>query len=421
MIRDALLAIGLLLSTAGQLRFPGLPLALGPGEVCLALWVLLSLGYEAGRLGPPSTPALSRLLLFWLVFALAQSIGLFMGLATEDFRDTASCIHDILAYLLVAAVSCLVVVLPDTERRLHRITWIAVAGGSICVLALMAAALGAFRIPGIEPWWNGWSRFRGWSDNPNQFGLLCSALVILSLHLLETARRPIEGLAALLCGLPVFAAGLLTQSDSFVLVVLIAGPMILGIKLWTWLFTLERQLSLRAAFASLLVLAVPGFLASAAPFVPAALERAEQYVVETMEKNDQAENRFKLWSEAIEIGLNAGMLGLGPGPHLVNKQWKRPPPDKFEAHFVILDLFVQGGILASLSFVWLVVATLLVVCRGGLVSLTALIFTLFVFSMFHHFIIRHPIFWFSVALCLAAGEGVRRLNPGPAREPLKCA
>jgi O-antigen ligase/polysaccharide polymerase Wzy-like membrane protein len=422
MIRDALLAIGLLLTTAGQLRFPGLPLdAIGPGEVCLALWVALSLAYEAGRLGPPPTPALTRLLMFWLVFAFAQSVGLFQGLATEEFRDTGSCLHDMLAYVLVASVSCLAVVMPDSERRFQRVSWITVAVGAVCIAALIAAGMRLFTIPGVEPWWNGWSRLRGWSDNPNQFGLLCSALLILSLHLVETARKPVEGLAALLCSIPIFLGGILTQSDSFILVVLIAGPMILGMKLWVWLFSAGRRLSLRTAFASLLVLAVPGFLVAATPFAPAVFEHAEQFVVETMEKNDQAENRFKLWSEALEIGINAHMLGLGPGPHLVNKQWKRPPPDKFEAHFVILDLFLQGGLLASLSYVWLVATTFMVACRAGLASLTALIFTLFVFSMFHHFIFRHPIFWFSVALCLAAGEGARAMKRASEREPLRCA
>jgi hypothetical protein len=411
MIRDVLLALGVLLSTAGQLRIPGLPgAAIGPGEACLALWVGLALGYETGRLGPPLTPALSRLLLFWLVFAFAESVGLFMGLATEDFRDTVSCMHDMVAYVLLAAVSCFMVVLPNIERRLHRITWLILAGGAVCLSLLMASALGVIRIPGIELWWNGWSRFRGWSDNPNQFGLLCSALVILSLHLAETAARPGERLAAILCGVPCFVAGVLTKSDSFVLVVLIAGPMFLAFKLWTWLFSVERRLSLRTALASLIFLAVPGFLVSAAPFAPMAIEQAQKFAVETMEKNDQAENRFKLWAEAVEIGIKAGMLGLGPGPHLVNKQWKRPPPDKFEAHFVILDLFVQGGLLASLMYIWLVTTTFLVTCRAGLIALTTLIFTLFVFSLFHHFIFRHPVFWFSVSLCLAAGLGIRKVG-----------
>jgi hypothetical protein len=39
--RDALMAVGLLLTTATQLRLPGSPL--GPGEVCLVIWIALTL------------------------------------------------------------------------------------------------------------------------------------------------------------------------------------------------------------------------------------------------------------------------------------------------------------------------------------------------------------------------------------------
>ena len=119
---------------------------------------------------------------------------------------------------------------------------------------------------------------------------------------------------------------------------------------------------------------------------------------------DDGESNFELWRETI-VGVEAKILTRGPGPHLVNKQWNRPPPDKLEAHFVVLDLFTQGGILAALSFVWLTTTACLVAYRARLFALTTLIFVLFVFSMFHHFIIRHPIFWFSIALCLALGDG----------------
>ena len=407
MIRDALLAIALPLSTAHQLRLGS---GIGPGEVCLALWIFLALGYEAGRLGPPLTPALSRLLVFWLVFAFAQSVGLFMGLATEEFRDTVSANHDTVAYLLSAALSCFMVALPDPERRLRRVTWITVVFSAACLVVLVACAVGVFRLPGIEPWWNGWGRMRGWSENPNQFGLLCSALVLLSLYLAETADGARERLAALAFALPSFVGGVLSGSDSFILLMMIGWPMFLGLKLWTWLFSTERGLSLRTTFAFLIFLAFPALIVSAAPFLPSAIERAQNFAVETMAKNDQAENRFKLWNEAVEIGVEAGMLGLGPGPHLVNKQWKRPPPDKFEAHFVVLDLFVQGGILASMMYLWLMAGAFLVACRAGQIALTTLIFSLFVFSMFHHFIFRHPILWFAIAFCLVAGERVHRLN-----------
>ena len=408
MIRDALLALGLILSTAGQLRMASAPI--GPGELFLAVWLILALGYEAVRLSQPLTPALSRLLIFWLIFAFAQSVGLLNGLATEDFRDTTSFVHDTFAYLLAAALTCFIVVLPETARRLRRVTWIFVAFGAVCLAVLVAGALGLVRIPGIDLWWNGWNRLRGWSENPNQFGLLCSVLVILSLHLAETAARPGARFAALMYAVPPFVGGVLSQSDSFILVVLIAGPMFLALKLRTWLFSVERRLSLRTTFACLIFLAVPALLASAAPFAPSIVNQAQKFATETMEKNNQAENRFKLWSEAIEVGVEANMLGLGPGAHLVNKQWKRPPPEKFEAHFVVLDLFTQGGILAALSFVWLTTTACLVAYRARLFALTTLIFVLFVFSMFHHFIIRHPIFWFSIALCLALGDGARRMN-----------
>jgi O-antigen ligase len=190
---------------------------------------------------------------------------------------------------------------------------------------------------------------------------------------------------------------------------LIGVPAYLGFKLWIWLFSIESGLTFRTAFASLMFFAVPAMLASAAPFAPAVIDHSLKETSAMMEKNNQAENRFKLWREALTIGIEANMLGLGPGPHLVHKQWKRPPPDKFEAHNTLLDLFTQGGIVASLSFLWLIATAFFVACRAGLIALTILPLSLFVFSNFH-FIARHPIFWFSVAFCLAAGEGIRRMS-----------
>jgi O-Antigen ligase len=413
MILDTLLAVGLILSTAGQLRMAGQ--WIGPGELCLAVWIIMALGYV--RPSQALTPALSRLLMFWLILVLAQSVGLVNGLATEDFRDTTSAVHDTLALMLVAALTCLSVVMPDAAHRLRRVTWIAVTFGAVCLAVLVAGAVGRVHLPGLDLWWNGWNRLRGWSENPNQFGLLCSVLVILSLHLAETAARPIASLSALICAIPPFVGGVLSQSDSFILVMLVGGTMFVALKLWTWLFSVERELSLRATFACVIFFATPALLAAAAPFAPTILDKAQRVATETMEKNEQAENRFKLWREAIELGIQANMVGLGPGPHLVNKVWKRPPPNKFEAHFVVLDLFTQGGLLAALSFVWLIATTCLIAHRAQLAALTTLILSLFVFSMFHNFIFRHPVFWFSIALCLAMGDAARGRVPTKASTP----
>jgi O-antigen ligase len=403
MIRDALLALGLLLSTASQLRPEGTPI--GPGEFCLAIWVILSIGYEAIRLGPPATRALSRLLIFWLVFAFAQCLGLLVGFASEEFRDTAASKHDMLAYLLMASISCFIVIVPDTGARLRRVTWIVAAAGATCLAVQVADAFGLVTIPAISPWY--WNRFRGWSENPNQMALLSVALALLSLHLAETAEKLGERFAALACAGFCFLVGVLTRSDSFILVLLIAGPMFVTLKLRTWLSLRGRGLPFRTACAYLIILSVPALLASAAPFAPRIAAHSERFATNTLEDNNQGEDRFKLWTEAIHLGVGSWMLGLGPGPHLTSKDYKRPPPAKFEAHNTILDLFTQGGIIAVFSFVWLLATTSFVAYRAGLTALATLVCALGVFSMFH-LIVRQPIFWFSIALCLAAAEAIRK-------------
>jgi len=407
MIRDWLLALGLVLENATQLHVPGT--GAGFGELFLIAWVGLTLVYEARRLDPPLNFALSRLLIFWLIFTFAQSVGWFVGLATEDFRDTAATVRTTIAYALMAMVTCCMVTLPDTWLRLRRVIRIATMTGGASVAVLVAGAHGLVPLPGIDPWV--WSRLQGWSENPNQFAFLCTALALLSLHLVETAETSAERLTALASAIVSFIAGVLTKSDSFILFALIAVPLIVFYRLWIWLFSIDKgRPSFRAAVASLIFLAVPSFLVSAAPFAPSIINHAHNFASATMEQNNQAENRFKLWREALEIGLESNMLGLGPGPHLVDKQWKRPPPDKFEAHNTLLDLFTQGGLVAPLCFLWIVATAFLVAFRAGYIALATLVLSIFIFSNFH-FAGRQLLLWFSIALCLAAGDCGQRMGP----------
>ena len=114
MTLDLLLAVGILLSTASQLRPSAAPI--GPGEVCLVIWIALTIGRQTVQLGTQFTPALSRLVIFWLLFAVAQSIGTLTGFAIGDVHDTSLFMHDVLAYLLLAAISVLCVAGPGAGR-----------------------------------------------------------------------------------------------------------------------------------------------------------------------------------------------------------------------------------------------------------------------------------------------------------------
>jgi len=167
---------------------------------------------------------------------------------------------------------------------------------------------------------------------------------------------------------------------------------------------------MRSNFAWLFIVSIPAVLVATAPFAPTVIEKARQTATETMEKNDQAEGRFTLWDDAIEVGLGAGMLGLGPGPHLVTKIWKQPPPEKNEAHNTILDLFTQGGVLASIAFIWITWLAFASAYKIKYLGLMLLVLSLFIFSNFH-LISRHPIFWFAIALCLVAADTETRKSP----------
>jgi hypothetical protein len=424
---DVLLTFGMLLSTASQLRPDGAPV--GPGEICLAVWVLLMLFREVGRLGPALTAPLSRLLIFWLVFAVAQCVGTMTGFAMGDRHDSGLFMHDVLAYPLLAAVSCLSMVEPGASSRLQRVAWLLATLGAAWLALQVAFGWGWVDLGDFDTW--EWERFRGLSDNANQLALFCAVLGLLSLYLAEAARGIGERIAAVICLIVAIAVGRLTMSDAFLLVLVAAGPIFVAFKLRRWLMSLDRRMPLRSASAWILVLALPLVTAYVVPLGASAATELEDFI-KGMTKGgggrdteETARLRIHLWNGAMRRGIEAGMLGLGPGPHLeipsaivagrrdsTNDPKHVEHPEfgfvpNFEAHNTLLDLFIQGGLIAVLSLGWLVATAVVMTHRAELDGLTTLLCGLAMFSIFH-LIVRHPIFWFAISLCLVAAADPRR-------------
>jgi O-antigen ligase len=275
----------------------------------------------------------------------------------------------------------------------------------------------------FDPWY--WQRLRGFAQNPTQLALFCAVLVLLSLHLAETANGWSERIAAIACAILPIYVGRLTKSDAFTVVLVAAGPTLLTIKIWAWLLSSERKAILRHAFALIAVIALPLMLASSVPIIFAFAHEAEGLAMGLAKDHgegatEEAQLRFSIWRQAIDRGIESGMLGLGPGPHLEipqvlvaarrteaePKYIEHPEVNgtaNFEAHNTVLDLFTQGGIIAVLSFVGLAAIVLFTTFKARLAALTTLVCGLGIFSMFH-LIIRQPIFWFTIALCLVAGH-----------------
>ena len=420
---NTVLALGLLLSPSSQLRLSGS--SIGPGEVCLMIWLVITLGREVARLDPPLTSALSRLLIFWGLFAVALSVGSITAFALEDSHDPVWFLHDAVAYPLLAAVSCLSVVEPGAWHRLRRIAWLLAAGGSGSLALQLADAWGLAGGGHSDPWY--WDRFRGWSENPEQLALLCLVLGLLALHLAETAAGPRQRIAAVACAILPIYVGRLTKTDAFTACLLTAGPIFVALKLGTWLLLTERSMTFRSATAWITVLGLPLVLASAIPLAPS-ITAQTTVLAKSMSKDNgktteqELELRLQLWSEAWSRGVESGMLGLGPGPHLwipasivtARTSEKHLPEHilhptvngtpNYEAHNTVLDLFTQGGLLASLTFLWFVATALINIYKARLAGLTTLLCGLLLFGM-TVLIIRYPIFWFAIALSLV--EGVR--------------
>ena len=133
--------------------------------------------------------------------------------------------------------------------------------------------------------------------------------------------------------------------------------------------------------------------------------------------------RLTLWRQAIQRGLESGMIGYGPGPHLEipavvldgrragNLPMNMVTPQSglaanFEAHNTVLELFVQGGLLAAGGFVCVVGLAILRALRAGFDALAAGLLAINMFGCFH-VIFRHPFVWLLIAGALSARAAVR--------------
>lgn len=409
MISSALLALGLILGTASQLRLPGVPLGLG--EACLVLWIgLASLRLLAdSRIANPN--ALLWLLLFWFCFILIQSFGAFLALLRPEIIDPELVVHDIFAYLLVAAITCLVAATLRPEGTLRQSLWFLIGFWIFAMAAQLALGWGYVHIASVDPWY--WDRFRGWSENPNQLAIYCAVLTPISLHMALTAKGFSRFVAAFSC-VATFVVGRLTKSDTYLISMSLSIPLFVALRLRSWLMSPEHRLSLRFAIAMLAVVAFVPLSLSLLPYGLAAANDVEGLAAGMMKDRGgeatkaTANLRLSLWEDALQAGLESGSLGLGPGPHLEKPTGitDKGVPLPVEAHSTILDVFTQGGLPGVIIIFGLLAGTFALLLHARLDALAVLIFALAIFSI-SHFVLRHPTVWFAVTLGLVLGSARR--------------
>ncbi len=409
-----LLAFGLVLSPSSQLRFGETPV--GAGELCFLAWVLIVVVLQRRQ---PWTRALTRLLAFWTLFGLSLSCGWIAAAVMGERLDPELVMHDAAAYPLLAAISLLCVHGADARDRMRSVAWLVTVLGAVSLFLQLVQALGPFEISTLDPWW--WDRLRGWSENPNQLAFVCLVLTFLSLYLIDHSPRTLSKLLAAVCALIYILGGWLTKSDTFVFALIAGIVTFAALRLWALVRTQDQRLTLRSGLAWIVMVCFCALFTAGLALSPLIADVTERMAL-SLAKNGGTEAaaetdlRVSLWLSAIDRGFESGLLGLGPGPHLeipsailearkteIDPRNVKHPPDNgtanYEAHNTYLDIFTQGGILALLGLVWLMGSCLAIAIRMRRAGLAALAGGLAIFGA-NSFILRHPLFWFAIALCL---------------------
>lgn len=405
MIGNALFALGIVLTTASQLRLPGVPL--GIGEICLVFWLALAVLRLLGS-GRISSPRATLLIAsFWGCFTFALSLGTCLAYLWGEL-DLESMLHDALAYFLVAAVACLMAATMRDDASLRQTQWFLIACWIMALAFQLALGWQIITLPAVNPWY--WDRFRGWAENPNQVALYCAVLTPLSLSLALSARGFGRIVPLFSCVLTFFV-GRLTKSDTYLVAMVSAFTLFLVLRIRTWLTSPEHRSGLRFPAAVLVIIAAVPLSLSLAPYAVATADDMESLAISLAKDRGgeatqrTASLRLQLWRDALHHGLESGSLGLGPGPHLErpNVSDRKTLPHPFEAHSTLLDVFTQAGLLGVIAVCGLLVGIFILALRAKLDAVAALMAALAIFSI-THFILRHPIVWFALVLGLILGS-----------------
>ena len=419
---DIALCLGLALYPATQLRFGGAPA--GIGELMLLVWLFCSFFSKRSQAIASSKTAVLRIGAFWATLVAGLSIGAMVGFWHEPFQFWSGMVRDIAAYAFMLALSLTMARdFRDAERR-RRAAWTFLVLGSGALAVQLTWWVGLSLPLGADPWY--YDRLRGWAEDPNQLGLFAALMTLVSLQAIEWSAQPWALLAAVVSAGMSVLVGIATDSDTYSLS-LIGALCVYGIVKARALYSAPDPENLRRPAVVLAMIFLPLLGVSTLPAIGDLRQRLVSDSVDLYDKDGQGDLRLSLWSEATNKGLEVGMLGLGPGPHLSQKYWKYAPPYKAETHNTSLELFAQGGLLAMTAFVGLCVSTFVSCWRSRLAASCALVTGLIVFSLTHH-IIRHPLFWFGLTLALlestagSAGSVVRsaqrpRVRPVPEISP----
>ena len=367
-IFTCVVALSFVLTTITELRIPGMPV--GPGEIMM----LFSSGvmFLKKRQTTPEQIHLQHIVInFWMVLFSSLLLGTMMNLLTMQrglsFRTFA-------AYLFSAFVSYSIVRCYD-EKFVQSIVKATIVIGAILFFTLcIYAKYKSKELFGLELMY--YHRFCGGAKNPNQLALFLVPIPFIAIHFASDALD-VKNLRAaigwMLIGVACVYVGIQTNSDAIV------GAWVIGIAYYVYriafqkLRVWERMLILFLIFAVML----------------SVFHKEIVYIISNWFSGlDGDGSRAALWRSGLESALDSLFMGYGPGAYGLSN---------YEIHNTYLDILTQGGLIAFVDFLYLLICDFRA-SHKTILRCTSLV-SLCAFLM-GHFALRQPVLFLYIILFL---------------------
>lgn len=409
-LRLSLFCAGVALTPATQLRIPGLPI--GPGELILTLWLVLTFLALVWRGVVELQPVSRGIVTFWTLALLLLLTGSVPAVIHE--YDLGNLFHDLLGYSLAAVICTLFAVEEDLPERV-RVALPLVAAFTVLPLLAILATGGNLGIVSVNPWPSE-LRFTGWARNANQVAMSLAPVPFVGMLLFRRATSARGKILAVGVILGSLVMGVLTLSDALVVAWIATGAV--AIVLGTWRKLKNRRGRYWPLAGTYVILPVVGLMALLS-LGPILLAFMGENVAAMLNNGNQASVRVTLWINGLRALTHSPLLGNGPGAYSGLDR----PFQGSEAHNTIIDWAASTGLVGVLLYLALIGVVLRASIRTGSRPVLYLFVSLLVFSLTHH-VLRHPLFWFYLiatwtdAMHRSAGSGRNIPAPaGPASTP----
>ena len=397
-------AIGLTLTTATQLRFPGF--SLGFGETILALWTFVTIIILLKRGKIYVSTISNALVTFWISILIILIVGSMITIYLGHFSNISYRTFTAYIFISLIFVTFSFSIKQNITlqiKKISRLTFSFTTFPLLVMYIISFASSSLFSLNLINV------RFSGWATNPNQIALVTAVLLFVGIYNITQAKNCTNKLWYGLLTIGLLLVGIATMSDALN-VALIIGITILACLYWYNKVILSKKLSYwKGIWLKIFIPLI--FISFIVIFGLSVYTIIQDGITDISDEGNQGSIRYALWKNGWEAIKVSPIFGLGTGAF----SGVDDPFRGMEAHNTFIDFGTNTGLLGLMIYLLLILWTAWLAWRRNEYVLFAGIITITLYSTFH-FVLRHPLYWFYLILVISICTNE---ESSPAQHPVR--